>query len=342
MEEAGALERGVRSTFTQHHEEIRRRSAIVQDGASVNSKSFPRVEGEGLDDPFVDPEQRFVVFSLSQTEFAPLPVDRGNPAVCIYGTFATREDATDHARAVLAKHPGISIMVDETHKWIVAPSTVERMSDASYIASHTERLVQRVLDDRARGTAEFNDNVENQRVGRIEEAPEDQQGDAPKAGDDSTAADACRIHRDCRLSDQKLAVISVVKDDATPPEFIFKVYACYDVDADANRYVCNVCSENVVEFDIDVVKTCAWVFPQRMQGVHAQKEVYRSPELNRVMQTHKQNPGEVERFYREHNEYETDKTAANASEKSPPPESSCDRPKSASSNEPDENSGTLI
>ena len=55
----------------------------------------------------------------------------------------------------------------------------------------------------------------------------------------------------------------------------------------------------MADVDIDVVKTCSWVFPQAMDGVHVQKELYRSPELNNVMQTHKRNPQEVDRFYRE-------------------------------------------
>ena len=58
-------------------------------------------------------------------------------------------------------------------------------------------------------------------------------------------------------------------------------------------------SGRVADVDIDVVRTCAWAFPQRMRSADAPKEVVRSPELNSVRQAHRQNPQDVTRFRRE-------------------------------------------
>ena len=64
-----------------------------------------------------------------------------------------------------------------------------------------------------------------------------------------------------------------------------------------------------------------------MRGNKVQREVYRSDELNRVMQVHKQNPQQVEKFYQEHGtpqEYERTQTlhaasSSNEAEASPNP-----------------------
>ncbi len=288
---------GVQSIFTQHHNEIRRRSTVVHDKGTLNSKGFTHVECDGLDDPFVNSEQRFIVFSLSQQEFAPVPTEPSNPALCIYGAFQTRDDAIDHANMIYLKQPSVSVLVDETHKWIVAPTTVAHMMDETYVEQHRSRLLKGVEDALKHNTAEFHENVDNQRVGRLNnDAETEKADDAPV----EVSQNSQRIHRDCRVPDQRLAVMSVIKDDAEVPEFLFRVYACYDTDVEANKYVCNVCGDAVTNVDIDVVKTCSWVFPQKMNGVHAQREVYRSPELHNVMQCHKKNPRDVEKFYRDH------------------------------------------
>ena len=86
-----------RELLAPHHAEIRRRADIQAAGPdALNSKFFTRVEDDGIDQPFVNPEQIFVVFSLSQRELAPIPRDLTNPGVCFYGAFETRAEAMEH------------------------------------------------------------------------------------------------------------------------------------------------------------------------------------------------------------------------------------------------------
>lgn len=306
------LSAGVQSTFAQHQQEIQRRSQIVRqdDGAMVNPCHFPRVETDVADMPFVDPEQRFVVFSLSQEEFAPCPQDVDNPAVCVYGTFATREEAIAYTDVVRARHPEFSILVDETHKWILAPSTKARLCDATYVEKKQASLLAAHQSAREQDDAEFAENVRDQKIGtaRVSEV-EDARTNPPVASIPNATIQ--RVNADCRVVDQRLAVVSFVRDDAgQPPEFLFRLYACMDSENEANQFARNVCGDNVRDFHIDVVKTCTWAFPQNMKGTNVQKEVFRSPELNAVMQAHKKNPQEVDRFYKEAAEWETARTSA--------------------------------
>ena len=94
--------------------------------------------------------------------------------------------------------------------------------------------------------------------------------------------------------------VSLLRDDSDAAEFVFRVYAFFADEAAADRYVRNTCGEVVQDYDIDVVRTCKWVRVQSMRsGADAGAEVFRSDELNRVMQSHRRAPRDAERFYRE-------------------------------------------
>ena len=291
---------GVQHVFTQHHKEIRRRAELADD--SLNASTFERVETDGVDDPFYHQDQQYVVFTLSQQEFAPVPVDPSNPAVCIYGTFAEANEAREFARTVQQEHPEYSVLIDRTHQWIVASATMAHLSDAAYVQGHRDALLQRVQTELEQNRREFEENVEKKRVGRLSKPcmDEDTVVDAPH--DDRGRKR--KVAKTCRVDDQKLAVVSFVADTASPPEFLFYIYACYDNEQDANKYVRNTCGNRIRDHNIDVVQTCQWIHPQVMQPAQVPREVFRSSELNKVMQCHKKNPQEVERFYRHHADWE--------------------------------------
>lgn len=311
-----ALQQGVQSTFEAHHNEIRRRARLDSD--TLNSKTFDRVSSDGVDDPFEHPDQKFVVFSLSQAEFAPCPRDRAQPALCVYGTFETVEDAQEHARYVTRVHPKFSVFVDRTHKWIVAPVSMAHLTDAEYIEAHTRRLLEGVRKLNESNRHDFEENVANHRAGEVTAVADSTPEHEGNTAGEPVQRSNDRIHSDCKLSEHRLAAVSFVRDDASPPEFLFYVYACYETEESIHRYVCNTCGDRVSEHHIDIIKTCAWCFPQRMKSSSVAKEVYRSSELNNVMSTHKKNPQQVERFYREHPDVAVnDWHAVNADEPSP-------------------------
>ena len=131
----------IRNTFSDHHAEIKRRSEICEQNDN-NDKTFSKVSDAELY-TFVNPDQKFIVFSLSHEKFYPQPENANNPAICIYGAFINREEAVEYAHYVNSCHPGISVLVDETHKWIVAAKNVENLQDKTFLENHTKRL----LDD---------------------------------------------------------------------------------------------------------------------------------------------------------------------------------------------------
>lgn len=306
--------------FGEHQAEIRRRASVKDTGAEqVNSKTFARVDDDGLDDPFENPEQVFIVFSLSQREFSPVPRDLSQPGLCIYGAFETRAEAMEHAATVQKAHPRNSILIDETHAWVCATATIAHLQDVAYIKAQKSRLLRMVTETRAQSQQEFEENVAERRAGKVSAASgetDEDVGETEDGGkenhkreahlgkeDDDPDRTSARINRACRVDGQSLAVVSFVADDGPDSEFIFRVYGFFPDEASANKYVRNVCGCHVKDFDIDVIKACCWAFPQQMHGKHVRKEVYRSEELNKVMAALKQAPQEVKRFYDEHAAY---------------------------------------
>lgn len=295
------MEESLKSTFEAHHNEIRRRSSLATNPESLNSITFSRVEDDGVDEPFVNPEQAFAVFSLSHAEFAPKPERPDNPALCVYGLFETMVEAHQHAKKVIQAHPEVSVLVDRTHKWIVATSSLAHLGDSEYVEGHTRALLEREEQTKRKNDEEFERIVEVREAGPVSAKTEEAEAPPPASDGDEEKPTAQRfkIASECKLAEQRLVVASFVKDEAELPEFLFMIYAAFEDEGKANRYVRNVCGDHVTRFNIDVVQSAAWVFPQRMDGAKVQKEVYRSDELNRVMQTHKKNPQEVERFMKE-------------------------------------------
>lgn len=282
----------IQSTFSEHHKEIQRRSQINEQNIHDDTTftKVPDVENHA----FVNPSQKFIVFSLSHEDFAPRSENVKNPAVCIYGAFPTQEEATEYAvNMVGPTHPGISILLDETHKWIVAVKNPSNLSNASFVDEHRKLLLEKHRSMLHTNLKEFEENVAEKKTGDAKKV-------ATKTEDEARVPDkktkSHKISNQLDVRGQKLAVVSFVKDDADVPQFLFKIYAIFEKEEESNAYIRNVCGDKVQDFDIDVVSTCEWLFPQNMTYQNVNKEIFRSEELDRIMSSHRNQPKEVERF----------------------------------------------
>jgi hypothetical protein len=290
---APALSESLKQSFDEHQREIQRRASLSRIG-DLNAETFEHVNGDSVGLPFVRADQQFVVFSLSHVHIPPRAVDANCPAVCIYGAFATNEEATEHAQMVHGAHPTMSVFVDRTHAWIVAPQSIDRMTDPMAMEAHRGTLLQQEADRRAEETREFVENVKQARTGKMEAIEEVEENIvAPKA-----KTKANRVSRAVEVRDQALVAVSFVCDRASEvPEFLFRVYGCVGDESTADRWVRNACGDAVKDVHIDVVSTCEWLFPQQMSSKTVSAEFFRSTELTHLMRNHKQQPQEVQRFY---------------------------------------------
>lgn len=302
MSSQEATQAAIQHTFKAHHEEIQRRSEIMQQGLN-DDKTFSKVS-DSAQYTFKITDQKYIVFSLSQESFSPCPVDVSNPAVCLFGAFENRDEAVEYARdVVLKEHSNISIFVDEMHNWIVAAKCVENLSNEEYVTRHRSMLLQQHQKMLHANLKDFEENVKEQKTGtshnkdnKDENDEKEKQNDTDDKHDTNKKGRSHKISSKLDVRGQKLAVVSIVKDTAAVPEFLIKVYALFEKEEEANTYIRNVCGDNVQDFDIDVVSTCEWLFPQTMTYTNANKEIFRSEELDNIMRTHKNQPNEVAKF----------------------------------------------
>ena len=306
-------EKNAETFFNAHQKEIKRRCDALDGDLSV--KHFDRVDANGLELPFVMQDQLFVLFSMSHVEFAPVTLNAKQPAFQIFGTFATREDATDHACIVRALHPDVSLLIDETHKWIVGAATPARLADSDHISCVRDTILKRELDIANRNDTEFARNVENQEVPPL--IPVDPDDDIDSQ--DVTVACASmrkakRLTNGVDVRRQSVVVMSILPDsDNEVSEFLMRIYGCFESDDEANRWICNVGGDHVTEYNIDIMSTCDWIYPQRLQHKHVRREVYRSTELDKIMKKHKSAPAEVSQFKKWRRDTDPTDTATNTS-----------------------------
>ena len=284
-----AMQSSIKSTFEQHHNEIQRRSQITQQGLT-DDRQFSKVK-DAVNYDFHIKDQQFLVFSISQKSFAPIPVDLSNPAVCIYGCFPTNEEAVEFAHEVIKEHGNISVFVDKLHNWITAVKDPSCLTE-SYVEAHKAKLLKSHQEMIHANLKEFEENVKNQTAGNSSSKKEQ----VEDITDKNTKGKSHKISNKLDIRGQKLAVVSFVKDTADIPEFLFQVYGFFDKEEDANAYIRNVCGDKVEDFDIDLISTCEWVYPQNMNYENANKEVFRSEELDKIMQNHRNQPKEVAKF----------------------------------------------
>ena len=297
--------------FGQHHKEIKRRSQVV-DSSGLNPASFPRSKEAANDLPFHIPGQEWVLFSVSHVRMSPVCEDPRKPSVRLYGLFQSAEEATDHARVVQQIDASVNLQVCRAHEWVSMRSTPERVRDDEATRRHVASLLSEYDAERRAASQEFQKNVQSKTGGSgtpaSQEAERKRLSDRAReeanrlaggvSGDETqTLRRATRLPRTAEVRDQSVAVVSFLPDSVqTIPEPLFRVYAAFGTQAEADVYVRNTVGEHVREVDVFVVSLCEWLLAQDIDSANLSNEVYRSEELSSVMSNHKSQPQKVEQF----------------------------------------------
>lgn len=271
--------------YQQNYEEIQRRRDIHEQGF-VDTQTFTKVSSSVTFD-YNMPDQKYIVFSLSHQRIPPCTIDHSKPALNVFAGFPNKDDAKVFAARVQKSHPDISIFVNELHNWLVAPKNYELFSNQAYIGGHAKIMMENYHNVRQANLEEFQENVDKKQMGKIKTSEVDVIDHLNKDTSDDIKPLSHRICNSLTVRGQNFAVVSFIKDIASVPEFMFIVYGFFETENDAETYVKNTCGDKVTDFDLDVIQTNLWCFPQQMTFKTANKEVFRSNELNEIMQTHK-------------------------------------------------------
>lgn len=276
------------------NEEIKRRRTLYESD-HIERSAFDRVADASCPKTSVLEDQAFVLFSLSQTCFA--PVRRQHAALRVYGTFETVDDARDHARRVHEVEPHVSMLVGQTHQWLLGAETPERWATSSTLIS--EKL-DRYMRQREKDVSQFRDERKQPSEEECDAAAADAsdnesvEGDTDVGDKGGDCKSSRRLPASVQVCGQRSVVMSVICDDTH--EFVFRIYGCLDTDSEADVWVRNVLSTSVTDFDIDITDTCRWIVPSRMTGDDVPRHVYRHAELDAIMKNHREEPARVKEY----------------------------------------------
>lgn len=236
------------------------------------------------------PDQTYFLFSLSSERVPPISTSLNNPAIRIYGCFPTEEDAKEHAQEIIKRDSNCSLFINQTQQWVVAASSIERMSDLNLQANIVTDRLKVYLKERLKDSQEFDQSVK----GECNERTVKEEFEQPPVIFNKKSK-SHKVKSGSEVHGQKYAVIVFLPDTKTG-EPIFLVYGCLESKEEADTWVRNVVSRKVTEYDIHIVSTCQWLFLNRMQGDGAQAQKYRTPELEKIMEKHKNQPQEIKEY----------------------------------------------
>lgn len=301
----------VTDAYQKNHDEIQRRQKLTQSD-DVNPRTFERVAG-APEPPFKNDAQTHFVWSASHDGMAPRAKDAQHPALRIYGLFSCYEEALEHARVVASVDASCSLMISPTHEWTMLPRAPDRLGNAP---DHVRKVLAAYGESRDASKKEFTENVESRRggVGVKGSAPGEEGGGGDEGGEGGDAsslpADAAlaprRLGRDAEVRDQSIVAISVVKDTTQEVgEPVFRVYGAFENTAEGDAWA-RVAGDTVVDYDIDLVSTCVWLFVNDVEAEKVGKEVYRSNELNSIMENQRKQPQLCENYKKWRDESESE------------------------------------
>ena len=259
---------------------------------------FERVKDGKKDAMFFDETQQFVLFSLSSENMFPICMDAQQPGLMILGTFESLEEAVNHSKELTANGAKFSMLVNSVHRWLIAARSEKRLTDEKLMEEKLKRLQEEDKEERDRGRKEFEDNVKRSKSGSVSMKKE--KNEVPvditnKKGNKS------KVSQGARDPSKRFAVISVICDQSGEdfPEFAFMVLQCFETCDEADKFVRNVVCLEIQDYNIHVVETCAWLFPQLMLTETVPNEVFRHSELDKVMSNHRTSSDHARAFEKE-------------------------------------------
>lgn len=300
-----------KAAFDKHHEEIQRRRNVSEMETTATSTSFEPAKTQSLVVlPFELPEQRFVLYSVSHVCMPPIAEDCTQPGIRLYGTFASREDALDHAREVQRVDGSCNLQLSATHTWFCMAASPDRVADDAACRAHVTAVLDAETARRDHANQEFEKNrskhsggagADPSRQAQTAEAARRAVEAAKQMKPDGTDAASLRrapkLGRAAEVRDQSFLVASFLPDVVQDlPEPLVRVYAAFGTEEEADVYVRNVVGEHVTDVDVYVVSACEWLHPQAIDASKIKSEVFRATELSRIMDNHKSQPSQVEKF----------------------------------------------
>jgi hypothetical protein len=291
---ASASASSVEAIFKPAFDEIARRK-VVATSRSWDDTTYFSSSSTSTNLPFRLPQQHFTLLSMGTTVLAPVPVDATRPALRVYGAFATRDEAREHAEIIQSMDAGCSLMVVPLHEWALMPQNEESLDPETNIKRLNALLdvhrVRRMQDGDA-----FQNRIEKRDGGPVTTTQETTSDDdeETKEAEELVYKPPRKLRIGGEVRGQNYVAMCAIPNSLTG-ECIVKVLACFDTSQDADAWAQDVASRHIADDDILIGRTCEWLFPNgRAQSVCGPR--YRIDELQRIMDAAERNPRAVQDY----------------------------------------------
>ena len=270
------------------------------------SPFFDKTSGPGSNLPLVDKQQAFVLYSVSHEKSPPVS-DATNPALRVYGSFATSKGAAKFAEKIKSCDPTCCLFVAKTGEWVLACSSLNKYSQEGYIESTTKNMLKRHEVERNVSQEKFKQHREELRANTpidesesrpvlqepMEEKEEQQEQNNSAINNENDVDDEEDgmpvLSQDCKILDQNFMAISFVLEKAkrsdgsitTNHEFLFNVHRVLKSEEEADGFVRNVVSKSIIDHNVLVADVGAWLRPYT--EIDNVKKHYRDSRLNDLM-----------------------------------------------------------
>lgn len=273
--------------------ELRRRAELVNAhrGTGVDLVAKPTPALPPKDNPeLILPTQHVALVAMCAEACAPQPVDPTRPALRVYGTFASVEEAKEHSSVVVAMDPSCSLYAVPCREWTLIPRIASGADDAAL-----EERCATLLAEHARKVERIHSSFEERRRSVVSGAGDEEHRAASTpvaaAATDVEEAEAealvypklKRIGVGVEVRGQRYVCLTILPD--ANGECLFQVLGCFDTADDALEWVRRVASQSIVDSDIVVHATCEWMSPNGIARAKpaATNVSYRNSELQVVM-----------------------------------------------------------
>ena len=278
----------------EYVDELRRRAELVNAhrGTGVDMVAKPAPALLPKDNPeFVLPAQHVALVAMCAEACAPQPVDPTRPALRVYGTFASVEEAREHSDTVIAMDPTCSLYAVPCREWTLLPRISSGAAEAAVearcaalLAAHARKVESVGASFEARRRAVVSGVGDEERRRAASAPPVATRDDADEADAEALVYPKLkRIGVGAEVRGQRYVCLTLLPE--ANGECLFQVLGCFDTADDALEWTHRVASQSIVDTDIVVHATCEWMSPNGIARARpaANKVSYRNSELQVVM-----------------------------------------------------------
>lgn len=275
---------------------------------------------------FEDSSQRFLVVNFAHRDQRP---KKDRPALRILGAFESEAEADDYIRTAAPLLVGCNMWKLETMRWFMVCKNMMRQQDSSYTLSKIDVLKSLFLADKARRDKEFADMRAAKQQGKTDQSLEKQKQKGKEQRqkklssrlkalqakaretkgmrsdptiNETTTAGTNGVPPSLIQRKQDYCVVSWMRDvtkpaiqcsdDPEPACIVWRLFPTYEL---AKEWMQGMGSQRIRDFDMEVVDTYEWLFPEDVDREKMQ-EMYRHSEQNKVMLQRKAEADKVVNF----------------------------------------------